>query len=83
MWIDNKVFECGWRKMYNRSSWLLSIYFSDNEIFVNSEIEVRDSRDNFFLLIVMEKMDLLFCVIWRVNFKVLIFEVLDFCVKEI
>lgn len=69
--------------MYNRSSRPSSIHLSDNEIFVNSETEARDSRDNSPSPTVMEKTDLLPRAIRRANSKVLTPEVLDLCAKEI
>lgn len=77
------MFERGRRKMYNRSSRPSSIHLSDNEIFVNSETEARDSRDNSPSPTVMEKTDLLPRAIRRANSKVLTPEVLDLCAKEI
>ena len=69
--------------MYNRNSRPSSIHLSDNEIFVNSETEAMDSRENSPSLTAMGKTDMLPRAIRRANSKVLTPEVLDLCAKEI
>lgn len=71
------------RVMYNRSSRPSSIHLSDNEIFVNSETEATDSRENSPSPTEMEKTGLLPRTMRRANSKVLTPEVLDLCAKEI
>jgi len=59
------------------------MHLGHNEIFVSSETEATDSRENSPSPTETEKADLLPRAIRRANSKVLTPEVLDLCAKEI